>query len=340
MSSPHDNSIYTNENSVFFALTRMNPPMPGHLGIVEILINKAIEKGINQVYVCLSKVLDKGNPISCELKKSVLGDEKQAFDRITMINSLKRKMIEKISGAERLIVQKKIQDMHIILICVSDYEPSPFHTIQKIILNKINSLNQQTTPESQEKEEDRIDNKKQKRRIALDKINLFMVAGEDRVDFIDSVDKYYSKWAEVHTPILRMTLPRGGMVTFIEKTKTQEGIHTLDIDLIDSNGGWSGTMIRNIVSQGGETKRNKLIFQKIYNGMLETNVADILYDAIWDGLKNNKSPSKKTARKTAKSTQASYGKNVGESSSKRKKTKMGGKQRFINTKNRLRSKSK
>ena len=94
MSSPHDNSIYTNENSVFFALTRMNPPMPGHLGIVEILINKAIEKGINQVYVCLSKVLDKGNPISCELKKSVLGDEKQACDRITMINSLKRKMIE------------------------------------------------------------------------------------------------------------------------------------------------------------------------------------------------------------------------------------------------------
>lgn len=289
MSSPSP-TRYTDDNSVFFALTRMNPPTPGHLGLVKILINKAIEKGINQVYVCLSKTLDKGNPIECEMKKKILGDENQSFDTITMINSLKRKMIEKTNDREK---KKTIRDMRIKVICVSEEEHSPFHTIQNIIRKTIESINKKNATDPIET-----------MTVDLEKINLFMVAGGDRVDFIDSVDKYYSNWPQVRTPILRDAPPRGGMTTFIEQTKTQEGIDTLDIDLITEKEGWSGTMIRSIVIQGGVTKKNKPIFHKIYEGMLEPNVADALYDAIWAGLNYNKSPkiNKATAKKTVTKT--------------------------------------
>lgn len=288
---------YTNDNSVFFALTRMNPPTPGHLGLIEILIHKAIEKGINHVYVCLSKTLDKGNPIECEMKKKVLGDDTQPFERITMINSLKRKMIEKTNGQS---AEKQIKKMRIILFCVSDEESSPFHTIQNIIRKKIEAINRKNAMDSPEKDEEGRRKRKYNSTDTeeLEKINLFMVAGADRVDFIDSVDSYYSKWPQVRTPILREAPPRGGMLSVIDQTKTQEGINTLDIDLITEQQGWSGTMIRNIVVQGGETRQNKPIFHKIYKGMLETFVADELYDAIWDGLKYNKSPKMtKTAKK-------------------------------------------
>lgn len=289
MSSPSP-TRYTDDNSVFFALTRMNPPTPGHLGLVKILINKAIEKGINHVYVCLSKTLDKGNPIECELKKKVLGDENQPFDAITMINSLKRKMIENTIEKEE---KKTIRNMRIKVVCVSDEEHSPFHTIQNIIRNRIEAINKKNATDPIED---------------LEKINIFMVAGGDRIDFIDSVDKYYSNWPQVRTPILRDAPPRGGMTTFIEQTKTQEGIDALDIGLITKQEGWSGTMIRNIVIQGGNEKTNKPIFHKIYEGMLEPNVADTLYDAIWVGLNYNKSPkgattkTKKSVTKTAKKT--------------------------------------
>lgn len=301
---------YTDENSVFFALTRMNPPTPGHLGLVKILVNKAIEKGINHVYVCLSKTLDKGNPIECEMKKKVLGDETQPFDSITMINSLKRKMIQNTNDSDE---KQKIKDMRIQVFCVSDDEHSPFHTIQNIIRRTIEAIN--------------VKNATGSMTVDLDQVNLFMVAGGDRIDFIDSVDKYYTNWPQVRTPILRDAPPRGGMTTFIEQTKTQEGIDALDIDLITEQEGWSGTMIRNIVIQGGNGRKNKPIFHKIYYGMLEPNVADILYDAIWDGLSNNKSPKvkKKTVTKTANKTITK--KTVTKKTVTEKSSKIGGKKR-------------
>jgi len=300
---------YTNDNSVFFALTRMNPPTPGHLGLVEILINKAIEKGINHVYVCLSKTLDKGNPIECELKKKVLGDEEQPFEGITMINSLKRKMMEKTTDLE---MKKGIKKMRIKLFCVSDEEHSPFHTLQNIIRKAIEAINVKNATDPIETMQ-----------VDLEQINLFMVAGGDRIDFIESVNNYYSNWPQVRTPILSEAPPRGGMTTFIEQTKTQEGINALDIDLITESQGWSGTMIRNIVLQGGETKQNKPIFHNIYKGMLEPSVADILYDAIWSGLKNNKSP--KAAKTTTKRTVSkSTAKRTVSKSAKKTVSKKGG----------------
>ena len=292
---------YTNLNSVLFALTRMNPPMPGHLALIEKLIRRAILMGIDHVYVCLSKTVDKSNPIECELKKTVLGDETQPFEAITMINSLKKKMIENTNDPE---VKKKIKNMGVILLCTSEKESSPFHTILNVIRNVIEELNQQTIlddPTGLKRKHS--ESSLTPRTENLEKINLFIVAGEDRTDFIESVEKYYSNWEQVNKPISKEVLLRGAMSIYIEQTKTQEGIRNLKIEEISKAHGWSGTMIRNIVIHGGETKENKDIFQKIYDGMLEPDVADKLYDAIWDGL--HRDPKIKTPKlNTSKSAPA------------------------------------
>lgn len=66
---------YTNENSIFLTIGRMNPPTPGHLFVIRTLIEHANDHGITDVYVLLTTTNNTpDNPIVCQDKKSVLGD--------------------------------------------------------------------------------------------------------------------------------------------------------------------------------------------------------------------------------------------------------------------------
>ena len=42
------NINYTSDNTFIFSFVRMNPPTPGHLLLIETMINKAIELGVTQ----------------------------------------------------------------------------------------------------------------------------------------------------------------------------------------------------------------------------------------------------------------------------------------------------
>ena len=65
---------YRNDNTIVFTLARMNPPTPGHLYLIQRLIEEGINKNVNKVYVILSKTNDNNeNPIPCSEKISVLG---------------------------------------------------------------------------------------------------------------------------------------------------------------------------------------------------------------------------------------------------------------------------
>jgi hypothetical protein len=233
----------------------MNPPMPGHLGLVKILILEAIQKKVNHVYVCLSKTHDKNNPILCDMKKKLLGDADAVVGGMTMINSLKRIMSD---DPENSRIKAEIEQIKVHLICVAEDESSPFIPIQKVVANKI--------------------------RAHDGNINLFLVVGDDRADMLDRINRNFSSWEHVNKPALGRLVIRKGMNNYIQQTETQAGIDALNVAEITRDEGWSGTMIRNIVRKGGADLLNKAKFQEVYEGYLEPDVAEDLYDAIWYGL--------------------------------------------------------
>ena len=58
---------YTNNNTFIFSFVRMNPPTPGHLLVIEAMINEALKLNVNRIFVILSNSMDEKNPIPCSL---------------------------------------------------------------------------------------------------------------------------------------------------------------------------------------------------------------------------------------------------------------------------------
>jgi hypothetical protein len=262
--------------------------MPGHLGLVKLLILEAIQKKVDHVYVCLSKTHDKDNPILCEMKKKLLGGD--AVGGMTMINSLKRIMSD---DPENSRIKAEIEQIKVHLICVAEDESSPFIPIQKVVANKISAHD--------------------------GNINLFLVVGDDRADMLERINRNFSSWEHVNKPALGRLIIRKGMKNYIQQTETQAGIDALNVAEITRDEGWSGTMIRNIVRKGGPDLLNKPKFQEVYEGYLEPNVAGDLYDAIWYGL--NKTYVKKgklgVKRKTVSASKRSSNKSTNASAVKK-----------------------
>jgi hypothetical protein len=61
------------ENTVIFTIGRMNPPTPGHIYLLQNMMNIAIKENVTQINVILSATLDNiKNPIECEEKRQIL----------------------------------------------------------------------------------------------------------------------------------------------------------------------------------------------------------------------------------------------------------------------------
>ena len=62
-----------NNNTIIFTIARMNPPTPGHLLLIQKLIEEAIKQNVPKVYIILSKTNDNNeNPIDCQEKINIL----------------------------------------------------------------------------------------------------------------------------------------------------------------------------------------------------------------------------------------------------------------------------
>ena len=95
---------YRPDNTIIFTLARMNPPTPGHLYLIERLIEEGIQKNANKVYVILSKTNDNNeNPIPCSEKINILGTAEDISK--TMVKAVKEQMISKTSDED---MKKKI----------------------------------------------------------------------------------------------------------------------------------------------------------------------------------------------------------------------------------------
>ena len=93
---------YRPDNTVIFTLARMNPPTPGHLYLIERLIEEGIQKNANKVYVILSKTNDNNeNPIPCSEKINILGTaEDISKTMVKAVNLRAEKPLECVSNAD------------------------------------------------------------------------------------------------------------------------------------------------------------------------------------------------------------------------------------------------
>lgn len=122
------------ENTIIFTMARMNPPTPGHILLVENMIEQAIKNNVNQINIILSSKVDsEKNPIECEEKRKILYNN--------ALNIAKKNSIEKMP--ENSI---QINNMNIEIICLDDeeensvthyYSKSPFISKVKYILYKM-----------------------------------------------------------------------------------------------------------------------------------------------------------------------------------------------------------
>jgi len=209
-SNNDDNDITDpNNNTIIFTSSRMNPPTPGHMRLVRRLINEAISKNINDVYIILSISRDRKNPLDCERqKKIILG---------IMIEELKRRMIEEsLSNEERI---KKIQEMTVNIECSENN--NVLGQLKKIIDEK-------AAPFSNEGERKRL------------LINLFGVYGQDRIETLDTIKKlFYDGDYPILKSISGVILRRDNHNAFASSADASSPI---------SENALSGTIVRNLVN--------------------------------------------------------------------------------------------
>ncbi len=108
-------------NTIIFTIGRMNPPTPGHMGLVKNLIERAIQLGENKVGIILSHSVDsEKNPLECK--------EKREFILSGMIDALKQQM-----KREGRFPPDKIDEIDVVIVCMDDPTPEEFgkHPILK-----------------------------------------------------------------------------------------------------------------------------------------------------------------------------------------------------------------
>jgi hypothetical protein len=113
-------------NTIIFTIGRMNPPTPGHMGLIKNLIERAIQFRENKVGIILSHSVDSvKNPLECK--------EKREFILSGMIDALKNQM-----KREGQFPSDKIDEMQVVIVCMDDPTPEEFG--KNRILKSFNAL--------------------------------------------------------------------------------------------------------------------------------------------------------------------------------------------------------
>jgi nicotinic acid mononucleotide adenylyltransferase len=243
----------------------MNPPTPGHLYVIRKLIEKANMHDVDHVYVILSKMNeDKKNPITCQLKKQVLGEgDYEATIGVSkkMINSLKTKMIKEITKSKQTDKEKtiaQIKNITVHLICVPEgTKETQFGQIYPII--------------------------KKLKETCAGGINIIVIVGQDREELMHSISKFYYKMDDVHS-VDGHAFSR----TETEKDASPENKEIIS-KINEIKPEMSGSHIRKLVLQ-----KNVAAFKEVYSPYLdELNIAN-LYAKIKEGIGSKPSPKKET----------------------------------------------
>jgi len=141
-------------NTIIFTIGRMNPPTPGHMGLVKNLIERAIQFGENKVGIILSHSVDsEKNPLECK--------EKREFILSGMIDALKQQM-----KREGQFPPDKIDNIDVVIVCMDDPTPEEFG--KHPILKSFNALFSQ---------------------FGYEKPHAYLIVGEDRATDYGWIEK-------------------------------------------------------------------------------------------------------------------------------------------------------
>ena len=253
---------YRPDNTIIFTLARMNPPTPGHLYVIQKLIEEGINKNVNKVYVILSKTNDNNeNPIPCSEKINVLGTQEDVAK--TMVKAIKEKMILNTSNED---LKRKISNMDVESICVPEIpRATPFTPLFFIAGEKKD----------------------------IPDLNLFLVIGDDRANMLDSVTDFFFKWDNVSS-VDGLILDRPNMGEFKKISSNPQELASLNISQVPV-GALSASFVRNLVKNNMRDK-----FIELYSPYLDESKIPILYEAILEGLKLPQNKSKDTPPKPLK----------------------------------------
>jgi len=237
---------YNNENTIIFTLARMNPPTPGHLYLIQRLIEEGIKKNVEKVYVILSKTNDNNeNPIPCSEKINVLGTTEDVAK--TMVKAIKEQMISNTSDND---MKRKINDIEVENICVPEVpRATPFTPLFSIAGEKRD----------------------------IPDLNLFLVIGDDRANMLDSVTDFFFKWDNVKS-VDGLILERPNMGEFKKISSNPQELASLNISEVPV-GALSASFVRNLVKNNMRDK-----FIELYSPYLDESKIPVLYEAILEGL--------------------------------------------------------
>jgi nicotinic acid mononucleotide adenylyltransferase len=258
-----------------FTIARMNPPTPGHMFLIRTLIQKALEKGAEHVYVFLSKTTNNDkDPLDCSEKEEFLTGVGH-----TMIESEKKLMIAETKGA----LKSAIHAVEVHVICVpektasDEREPTPVSELMKTV-----GLNPGIS-------------------------ELVFIVGEDREkEFGTSVKKIFSKWKSIQS-VEVIGLKREGMHERIQSSKAASEANHSKPSIGSISASYVRNLVKNILREDEETKRAYLKeFHELYEPYLNKARIEHLYQSIVDGFDKPDKPktvkSKSVASKTRKAS--------------------------------------
>jgi len=272
---------YTNNNTFIFSFVRMNPPTPGHLLVIESMINEALKLDVNRVCVILSNSMDDKNPIPCSVETIPKPKTKKMEAIIAanpidyafkseilkgMVEVYKQVMIQKVSSEEE---KAKISEMNIQVICSSG---NPFGFIGSVLYK------------------DFVER-------GVSDINLFFIVGQDRAEFVDRIVENF-KTKDYIKSINAKVLPREGMSQLIKSGPGDTSISDIPLEQ------YSASFVRKLVKNGNKTE-----FNEVYGPYLEEEQINKLYDTIANGLMIYEKPKKAAVNEKEETPESMYIKN-------------------------------
>lgn len=275
---------YTPNNTFIFCYVRMNPPTPGHLALIDAMINTAADLNTEKIFIITSSTMDGKNPLPCSDKtipktvnaEDLFGETSFVYKSPIlkdMITKSKDNLAAKESDPEK---RERISNLNVIIKCS---QGSPFGTFRQIIGEYFASITD---------------------------LNIYFFAGRDRANFLDTVINVYSDFEENKNiySVNGEILGRAGMGTL-----KSTGIGERDISTIQVSE-YSASFVRNLVNHfkknpnsiskkdtmipktPEEIERDREVFNFIYRPYLSEENISKLYETILDGIKL-KQPSSK-----------------------------------------------
>jgi hypothetical protein len=256
------NEIGSISNNVFlFTFVRMNPPTPGHLLVIDSMMNEALRLNVNKIFILLSSTMDEKNPMPCGKENDDPSLMDSAFKSTIlkeMVNAYKQKMINESFNEEE---KMKIASMELIVLCAKG---NTFGFIGKIIQQYY------------------IDN-------GIQKVKCIFFVGEDRADFATQIVNYFETKDFIENPVDTKILSREGMEDLIKEGPGETAISEIPLSQ------FSASFVRKLVKDGKTQE-----FYEVYKDYLDAFQIENLFITILDGLNNPKKSSKTRTKKGGK----------------------------------------